>query len=89
MTVFAGKFGYYWLLVLTPPFTGYLRLPDSAACFHGKETILLVEDDDELRHLFVDYLGAKSHRVIEDVSCLASDDIGLQTYCRRDARIFL
>jgi PAS domain S-box-containing protein len=36
-----------------------------AATLDGKETILLAEDDDALRHLFVDYLRSKGYRVIE------------------------
>jgi CheY-like chemotaxis protein len=35
------------------------------ATLDGTETILLAEDDDALRHLFVDYLRSKGYRVIE------------------------
>jgi DNA-binding NtrC family response regulator len=38
---------------------------EGAAALDGKETILLAEDDDALRHLFVDYLRSKGYRVIE------------------------
>jgi PAS domain S-box-containing protein len=40
---------------------------EGAAALDGKETILLAEDDDALRHLFVDYLRSKGYRVIEAV----------------------
>jgi two-component system cell cycle sensor histidine kinase/response regulator CckA len=40
---------------------------EGVAAVDGKETILLAEDDDVLRHLFVDYLRSKGYRVIEAV----------------------
>ena len=37
---------------------------EGAAALDGKETILVAEDDDSLRHLIVDYLSSKGYRVI-------------------------
>jgi PAS domain S-box-containing protein len=40
---------------------------EETGALDGTETILLAEDDDSLRHLFVDYLRSKGYRVIEAV----------------------
>ncbi len=61
-----GTAFYIYLPRIPKPFAATSDV-GGAEPLDGKETILLAEDDDALRHLFANYLRSKGYRVIEAV----------------------